>query len=52
MYVLEGPEERLGVEPRAAVAMSLAVFGVLALGVFPEPAMRAAVWAASSLFGR
>jgi NADH-quinone oxidoreductase subunit N len=52
MYVQEGSEERLSVEPRAAVAMSLAVFGVLALGVFPEPAMRAAVWAASSLFGR
>jgi NADH-quinone oxidoreductase subunit N len=52
MYVAEGPEERLTVAPRAAAAMTLSVFGVLVLGVFPEPLMRASMWAASALFGR
>lgn len=51
MYVPEGETDQLAVSPRASAAMSLCVAGVLALGVFPEPMMRAAERAASSLFG-
>ncbi len=32
--------------------MTFSVVGVLVLGVFPEPAMRAATFAAQALFGK
>ena len=50
MYAKEGETERLFVDRPAALAMSLCIAGVLALGVFPEYALRAANFAASALF--
>jgi NADH-quinone oxidoreductase subunit N len=52
MYVAEGATERLSIDRRAAAAMTFCVAGVLALGIYPEPAMRAAMYAAAALFGR
>lgn len=51
MYVPEGDTSPLRVNPRTSVAMSLCVVGVFALGLFPEPMLRAAQHAASALFG-
>lgn len=51
IYVAEGDTSPLAVSPRAGLAMSLCVTGVVALGVFPEPMMRAAQRAAAALFG-
>jgi NADH-quinone oxidoreductase subunit N len=50
MYVREGETESLTVDGPAALAMSLCIAGVFALGVFPEYALRAANYAASALF--
>ena len=50
MYVREGEAERVVVDPTSAVAMSLCVAGVLALGLFPEYVLRAANVAAAALF--
>jgi NADH-quinone oxidoreductase subunit N len=50
MYVREGETESLSVDRPAALAMSLCIAGVLALGVFPEYALRAANFAAAALF--
>jgi len=52
MYVREGETERMPIDATSAVAMSLCVAGVLALGMFPEYALRAANVAAAALFGR
>lgn len=53
MYVAPSPEdaEVLVVAPRAGIAMSLCIAGVLALGLYPEPLLRASQYAASSFFG-
>jgi len=50
MYVAEGETEALSIDPPAALAMSLCIAGVLALGVFPDIALRAADYAALVLF--
>jgi len=50
MYVKEGETESLFVDRPAAVAMSLCIAGVLALGIFPDYALRAANFAAAALF--
>lgn len=50
VYVREGETESLFVDRPAALAMSLCIAGVLALGVFPDYALRAANFAASALF--
>jgi NADH-quinone oxidoreductase subunit N len=50
MYVREGETEKLIVDLPASVAMSLCIAGVLALGIFPEYALRAANYAAAALF--
>ena len=52
MYVQEGVTDRLSIDRRAAAAMTFCVAGVLALGIYPEPAIRAATYAAAALFGR
>ena len=52
MYVQEGATEPMKIERRTATAMTLCVAGVLALGIYPEPAMRAAMLAAAALFGK
>lgn len=51
IYVAEGDIAPLAVSPRTGVVMSFCIAGVLGLGVFPEPVMRAASHAASALFG-
>jgi NADH-quinone oxidoreductase subunit N len=51
MYVSEGPSERMNVDPQAALALSIAIAGVLVLGIIPEAAMMAAARAAAALFG-
>jgi NADH-quinone oxidoreductase subunit N len=51
MYVPEGVGEPLAVPARAGLAMSLCVAGVFFLGVYPEPMLKAAEYAASALFG-
>lgn len=51
IYVAEGDIAPLAVSPRTGVVMSFCIAGVLGLGVFPEPVMRAAAHAASALFG-
>jgi NADH-quinone oxidoreductase subunit N len=50
MYVREGETEALEVDAPAALAMSLCIAGVLALGILPETMFRAANYAASALF--
>lgn len=52
IYVAEAPEgaKALSVHPRASVAMSMCIAGVLAVGLFPEPLLRAAQVAAASFF--
>jgi NADH-quinone oxidoreductase subunit N len=50
IYVPEGDKSAVDLTPRASVAMSLCIAGVLALGVFPEPMLQAARHAASTLF--
>lgn len=51
MYVAEGETGPLTVTPGVGFAMSLCTFGILALGVFPEPMLKAAAHAAAALFG-
>ncbi len=51
MYVRDGDTEPLAIDPPIAVALTLCVTGVLAFGLFPESMLRAAVHAASALFG-
>jgi NADH-quinone oxidoreductase subunit N len=51
MYVREGPDEPMRIDPQAAVALSIAVAGVFVLGIIPEAAMTAASRAAAALFG-
>ena len=50
MYVVEGETELLSIDRPAALAMSLCVAGVLAMGIFPDLALRAADFAALALF--
>ena len=51
MYVQEGSSEPLKIDPQAAMALCVAIAGVLFLGIIPETAMVAAARAAASLFG-
>jgi NADH-quinone oxidoreductase subunit N len=51
MYVGEGPAEPLRVDKHAAVALTIALAGVVALGIVPDSAMVAAAHAARALFG-
>ena len=51
MYVSEGPTEPMKIDPQAAMALCVAIAGVLFLGIIPETAMVAAARAAASLFG-
>jgi NADH-quinone oxidoreductase subunit N len=51
MYVSEGSEKPMKIDPQAAVALSIAIVGVLTLGIIPQTAMTAAARAAASLFG-
>jgi NADH-quinone oxidoreductase subunit N len=51
MYVREGETAPLKIDAPAAVAMAVCVTGVLALGLFPERLLQAAMYAASALFG-
>jgi len=51
MYVDEGSEEPMTIDPQAAIALSITVAGVFVLGIVPEAALRAAARAAASLFG-
>lgn len=52
VYVAEVPEDaqRLVIAPRATVAMSFCVVGVIAVGLFPEPLIQAAQHAVASFF--
>ncbi|MBI5231088.1 MAG: NADH-quinone oxidoreductase subunit N [Coriobacteriales bacterium] len=51
LYVPEGSLDPISVAPRAGLAMSVCAVGVFAIGVFPEPVLRASQMAASALFG-
>lgn len=51
MYVQEGETTPLSYDVPVAVAMAICTAGVVALGLFPEYALQAAVHAASALFG-
>jgi len=51
MYVAEGDPGEVQVPVIAGAAITLCVAGVLILGLYPEPMLRAAQWAASALFG-
>ena len=51
MYVSEGPTEPMRVDPQAAIALSIATVGVMALGTIPEAALVQAAHAAAALFG-
>jgi NADH-quinone oxidoreductase subunit N len=51
MYVGEGPAEPMRVDRHAAIALAVALTGVLVLGIVPETAMVAAAHAAAALFG-
>jgi NADH-quinone oxidoreductase subunit N len=50
MYVGEGPAEPMQVDRHAAIALAVALVGVLVLGIVPESAMVAATHAAAILF--
>ena len=50
MYVGEGPAEPMKVDRHAAIALAVALVGVLVLGIVPESAMVAATHAAAILF--
>jgi len=51
VYVAEGDPGEIRVPLGAGVAISICVAGVLVLGLYPEPMMQAAQFAASALFG-
>jgi NADH-quinone oxidoreductase subunit N len=51
MYVGEGPAEPMRIDRHAAVALCVALAGVVVLGIVPESAMVAAAHAAAALFG-
>ena len=50
VYVSEGDPGEIRVAPSAGVAMAVCVAGVLVLGLYPDPIMQAAQYAASALF--
>ncbi len=51
MYVAEGDKDRVPVPLPAGLAITACTLGVFALGLFPEPVLRAAQHAAATLFG-
>lgn len=51
IWVPEGEAAPLELSPRTATVMSVCVLGVIGLGLFPEPMLKAAVRAASALIG-
>jgi NADH-quinone oxidoreductase subunit N len=50
VYVSEGDPGQIRVPLSAGVAMAVCVTGVLVLGLYPDPIMQAAQYAASALF--
>ncbi len=50
MFVEDGPAEPMRVDPLAGVALSLAIAGVLVLGIVPQAALVSAAKAAAALF--
>jgi hypothetical protein len=55
MYMQEGeraPVKRMGAHPGLIISISAAVLAVIAIGVYPQPYMGAAVSAYTSALGR
>jgi len=50
MYVREGDAETISIDLPSSVALFVCITGVLALGIFPDFALRAANFAAAALF--